>query len=232
MTPSKAASEVLGPMDDATRALMGLWDVAGENVRGLGAEDWARPLPGAGVGVGPADVAELAVHLTGVHYAGPETLREAVAAARHRAETQLAGRTSGDPVLGAQCLDMCLHVHDLTTALGAPADLRDHEAAAREACRLVLRVLPRLLVAAVGADDATLRVAVRLGDDRAVHVTHGTVVPGRPEDAADAVEIDPGGLLLLLAGRRDAESLRDAGALSWTGPAAEAFVHRARLVAA
>ena len=230
MTPSKAASEVLGPMDDATRALMGLWDVAGENVRALGAEDWARPLPGAGVG--PADVAELAIHLTGVHYAGPETLREAVAAARHRAETQLAGRTSGDPVLGAQCLDMCLHVHDLTSALGAPADLRDHEAAAREACRLVLRVLPRLLVAAVGADDATLRVAVRLGDDRAVHVTHGTVVPGRPEDAADAVEIDPGGLLLLLAGRRDAESLRDAGALSWTGPAAEAFVHRARLVAA
>ena len=219
-------------MDDATRALMGLWDVAGENVRALGAEDWARPLPGAGVG--PADVAELAIHLTGVHYAGPETLREAVAAARHRAETQLAGRTSGDPVLGAQCLDMCLHVHDLTAALGTPADLRDHEAAAREACRLVLRVLPRLLVAAVGADDATLRVAVRLGDDRAVHVTHGSVVPARPEDsgAADAVEIDPGGLLLLLAGRRDAESLRDAGALSWTGPAAEAFVHRARLVAA
>ena len=83
-------------------------------------------------------------------------------------------------MLGAQCLDMCLHVHDLTAALGAPADLRDHEAAAREACRLVLRVLPRLLVAAVGADDATLRVAVRLGDDRAVHVTHGSVVPGRP----------------------------------------------------
>ena len=135
-------------------------------------------------------------------------------------------------MLGAQCLDMCLHVHDLTSALGTPADLRDHEPAAREACRLVLRVLPRLLVAAVGADDATLRVAVRLGDDRAVHVTHGAVVPGRPEDAADAVEIDPGGLLLLLAGRRDAESLRDAGALSWTGPAAEAFVHRARLVAA
>ena len=217
-------------MDDATRALMGLWDVAGENVRGLGAEDWARPLPGAGVG--PADVAELAVHLTGVHYAGPETLREAVAAARHRAETQLAGRTSGDPVLGAQCLDMCLHVHDLTAALGAPADLRDHEPAAREACRLVLRVLPRLLVAAVGADDATLRVAVRLGDDRAVHVTHGTVVPGRAGDTADAVEIDPGGLLLLLAGRRDAESLRAAGALDWSGPVADAFVHRARLLAA
>lgn len=217
-------------MDDATQALLGLWDVAGDNVRALGADDWARPLPGGGVG--PADVAELAVHLTGVHYAGPETLRAAVASARRRAETQLAGRTAGDPVLGAQCLDMCLHVHDLTAALGAPADLREHEAAAREACRLVLRVLPRLLVAAVGADDATLRLAVRLGDDRAVHVTHGSVVPGRPEDPVDAVEIDPDGLLLLLAGRRDAESLRDAGALHWTGPAAEAFVHRARLVAA
>jgi hypothetical protein len=216
-------------MDEATRAVLGLWDVAGENVRTLGPADWGRPLPAAGAG--PADVAELAVHLTGVHYAGPETLRAAVGAARHRAETQLAGRTTGDPVLGAQCLDMCLHVHDLTAALGAPADLREHEAAAREACRLVLRVLPRLLVAAVGAEDAVLRLAVRAGDDRAVHVTHGTVVPGGT-DAADAVEIDPDGLLLLLAGRADAESLRAAGALDWSGPVADAFVHRARLLAA
>ncbi|HSK59344.1 MAG TPA: hypothetical protein VK935_09855 [Actinomycetospora sp.] len=217
-------------MEDATRALLGLWDVADENVRSLAPDDWARPLPGAGAG--PADVAELAIHLTGVHYAGPETLRAAVGAARHRAETQLAGRTTGDPVLGAQCLDMCLHVHDLTAALGAPADLREHDAAAREACRLVLRVLPRLLVATVGAEDAVLRLAVRAGDDRAVHVTHGTVVPGGTHAAADAVEIDPGGLLLLLAGRADAESLRAAGALDWSGPAADAFVHRARLPAA
>lgn len=217
-------------MEDATRALLGLWDVADETVRSLAPGDWARPLPGAGAG--PADVAELAIHLTGVHYAGPETLRGALGAARHRTLTQLADRAAGDPVLGAQCLDMCLHVHDLTAALGAPADLRDHEPAAREACRLVLRVLPRLLVAAVGAGDATLRLAVRAGDDRAVHVTHGAVVPGGTDEAADAVEIDPGGLLLLLTGRRDAESLRAAGALHWSGPVADAFVHRARLLAA
>jgi hypothetical protein len=217
-------------VEDATRALLGLWDVADANVRSLAPDDWGRPLPGAGAG--PADVAELAIHLTGVHYAGPETLRAALGAARHRALTQLADRRAGDPVLGAQCLDMCLHVHDLTAALGAPADLRDHEPAAREACRLVLRVLPRLLVAAVGAGDATLRLAVRAGDDRAVHVTHGTVVPGGTDGGADAVEIDPGGLLLLLTGRRDAESLRAAGALDWSGPAADAFVHRARLLAA
>lgn len=217
-------------MEDATRALLGLWDVADENVRSLAPADWARPLPDTGAG--PADVAELAIHLTGVHYAGPETLRAALGAARHRALTQLGDRVAGDPVLGAQCLDMCLHVHDLTAALGAPADLRDHEPAAREACRLVLRVLPRLLVAAVGAGDATLRLAVRAGDDRAVHVTHGAVVPGGTDEAADAVEIDPGGLLLLLTGRRDAESLRAAGALDWSGPVADAFVHRARLLAA
>jgi len=217
-------------VDEATRDLLGLWDLTDEVMADLEPEDWNRPLPWAGDG--PADVAELAIHLTGVHYAGPDRLRAAVGAARHRALSQLGGRTAGDPVLGAQCLDMCLHVHDLTGAVGTPADLRDHEPAAREACRLVLRVLPRLLVAAVGADDATLRVAVRLGDDRAVHVTHGTVVPGRAGDATDDVEIDPGGLLLLLTGRRDAESLRDAGALSWSGPAAEAFVHRARLLAA
>ncbi|WP_433787957.1 hypothetical protein ACQPX6_14195 [Actinomycetospora sp. CA-101289] len=216
-------------MEDATRALLGLWDVADANVRALAPGDWARTLPGAGPG--PADVAELAVHLTGVHYAGPDTLRAALGAARHRAVAQLADRVAGDPVLGAQCLDMCLHVHDLTAALGAPADLRDHEPAAREACRLVLRVLPRLLVAAVGADDATLRLAVRAGDDRAVHVSHGHVVPA-DGDTVDAVEIDPGGLLLLLTGRLDAESLRAAGALDWSGPAADAFVHRARLLAA
>lgn len=217
-------------MEDATRDLLGLWDMTDEVIGDLEPEDWNRPLPWSGDG--PADVAELAIHLTGVHYAGPDQLRAAIGAARHRALSQLDGRTAGDPVLGAQCLDMCLHVHDLTAAVGAPADLRDHQPAAREACRLVLRVLPRLLVAAVGGDDATLRVAVRLGDDRAVHVTHGAVVPGRPGDATDDVEIDPGGLLLLLAGRQDAESLREAGALHWSGPAAEAFVHRARLLAA
>jgi hypothetical protein len=217
-------------VDDATRDLLGLWDLTDEVMGDLAPDDWNRPLPWAGDG--PSDVAELAIHLTGVHYAGPDRLRAAVGAARHRALSQLDGRTAGDPVLGAQCLDMCLHVHDLTAAVGTPADLSDHEPAAHEACRLVLRVLPRLLVAAVGADDASLRVAVRLGDDRAVHVTHGSVVPGRPDDPADAVEIDPGGLLLLLAGRQDAESLRDAGALNWSGPAAEAFVHRARLLAA
>src|SRR5690349_13890774 len=107
-------------------------------------QDWNRTLPRAGDG--PTDVAELAIHLTGVHYAGPDRLRAAVGAARRRALTQLGGRTTGDPVLGAQCLDMCLHVHDLTAAVGAPTDLREHEPAAREACRLVLRVLPRLLV--------------------------------------------------------------------------------------
>jgi len=218
-------------MEDAARSLLDLWDLAERTVDELDAADWARPLP---VGVpGPVDVAELTLHLAGLHYATTDAVRAGLAAARRRAALRLLGHRAGDPELGAQCLDMCLHVHDLLAALGRRADLAGHEGAAREACHLVMGCLPRLLVAAVGGDDTTLRVVVR-GDDhiRDVHVARGAVVPGRAPRCADRLDTEPAALVLLLAGRRDADDLRAEGVLSWSGPVADAFVHRARLGAA
>lgn len=102
-----------------------------------------------------------------------------------------------------------------------------HLAAAREACRLVLRVLPRLVVAAVGAGDASIAVTVREGASRVVHVDHGTVVPtGDHDPPRDLIESEPVALLLLLTGRRDAHALHGEGTLDWSGPVADAVVRR------
>lgn len=224
-------------MDDATRAVLELWDVAEDAVAGLWPDDWTRPAPGAEPTVG-----DLVAHLAGIHggthFAGPERLRASLAEARHRTALRLDGRTAGDRVLGADCLDLCLHAHDLTTALAAPIDLGDHPAATLEACRLIVDVAPRLLVAALGPRDATVRLVVRApggGDhttalERTVHVVRGRRAGAEPDTEPDVVEIDADALLLLLAGRRPAESFAADGAAAWSGDAADAFVHRARLV--
>lgn len=226
-------------MDDATRAVLELWDVAGEAVDRLEPADWSRPAPGAEPTVG-----DLVAHLAGVHadthYAGRDRQQASLADARRRAALALHGRHSGDRVLGAHCLDLCLHAHDLTTALGDPVDLGEHPAAALEACRLIVDVAPRLLVAALGPREATVRLVVRRPDGvegahatafaRTVHVVGGRRTGPVPDDAPDVVEVDADALLLLLAGRRPAESLAAVGAATWSGTAADAFVHRARLV--
>jgi hypothetical protein len=229
-------------MDGATHALLALWDVAGDAVDRMSPADWFRPTPGP-----QGDVGDLVAHLAGIHYAGPDRLRSSLAEARHRMATQLAASTAGDRLLGAHCLDLCLHAHDLTTALGDPVDLADHAPAALEACRLVIDVAPRLLVAALGPREATLRLVVRTPGEsadrggrprptgaleRTFHVVGGrsTAATEPPEAVPDAIEIDAGALLLLLAGRRRAEALALDGAMSWSGSAADAFVHRAQLV--
>ncbi|GAA4784548.1 hypothetical protein GCM10023200_17760 [Actinomycetospora chlora] len=220
-------------MDDATRAVLELWDVAEDAVAGLRADDWTRPAPGPEPTVG-----DLVAHLAGVHggthYAAPDRLVSALAGARRRTALRLDGRPPGDRALGAESLDLCLHAHDLTTALAAPVDLADHAAATVEACRLVIEMAPRLLVAALGARDATVRLVVRrpgggVALERTVHVAGGRITGGA-DTSADVVEIDADALLLLLAGRRRAETLAAAGAAAWHGDAADAFVHRARLV--
>lgn len=226
-------------MDDATQAVLELWSVAEDAVDALRPDDWTRPAPGPEPTVGDLVTHLAGIHL-GVHYAGPDRLRTSLAGARRRTALLLAGRAAGDPVLGAQCLDLCLHAHDLTTALAVPVDLADHAAAALEACRLVVGVAPRLLVAALGARDATVRLVVRHPGasrtdhpavlERTVHVAGGQRTGATPGTAPDLVEIDADALLLLLAGRRRAEALAAAGAAAWSGDAAHAFVHRARLV--
>jgi hypothetical protein len=220
-------------MDRATQALLDLWDVAGDAVADLRADDWSRPTPGP-----EADVGGLVAHLAGIHYAGPETLRASLGAARRRDALQLAGRVPGDRVLGAHCLDLCVHAHDLTTALDAPVDLADHGAAALEACRLIVDVAPRLLVAVSGPRDATVRLVVRhpgaaehaVALERTVHVVGGRCTTAPPDADPDVVEVDADALLLLLTGRRAAEPLAATGAATWSGDAADAFVHRARLM--
>lgn len=223
-------------MDDATQAVLELWDVAEEAVDHLRSDDWTRPAPGAEPTVGDL-VAHLGGVHAGVHFAGPDRLRASVAEARRRTAVRLEGRTAGDRVLGADCLDLCLHAHDLTTALAAPVDLADHAAATVEACRLVIDIAPRLLVSALGARDATVRLVVRRPDaggtpalERTVHVVGGRATGPTGDAAPDVVEIDADALLLLLAGRRRAEALAATGAAAWSGEAADAFVHRARLV--
>jgi hypothetical protein len=145
-------------------------------------------------------------------------------------------------VLGAQCLDMCLHGHDLARALDRPFDLGSYEPAALEACRLLVGVTPRLLVAALGAAgsrDAAVRLLVRPGRDRppvvdrTVRLRDGHPAEEGPTDArTDTVDVTAVGWLLLLSGRQDAEGLAAEGQAGWSGDAADRLVHRARLVGA
>lgn len=216
-------------MDDATRALLELWTLAGRTVDGLGPGDWSRPTP-----CGDMDVMDLVVHLAGVHYAGPDRLRESITTARASTATQLADRAAGDRLLSAHCLDVCLHAHDLSSAVGDPVDLAAYAPAALEGGRLVVDAAPRLLVAALGARDASLHLVVRSTAgtiERTVHVADGRAVPGDPSVVDDVVEVDADALLLVVTGRRDPADLALDGTAHWHGPVAEAFLRRARLPA-
>jgi hypothetical protein len=219
-------------MDEATRALLWLWDATDDAVAGLGDADWARPLAPSGapaavasavLGTGGTDVAGLVAHLTGAHYAGPDRLRDALAAAHERAVHTVRSAAPSDRVLQAQCLDMCLHTHDLHEAVGLGLDADAAAPAAVAACRLVSGFVPRLLVR-TGARAACLRLLVRAGQggpvviDRTVRVGEGAALPTAEVDA------DAEAFLLLLAGRRSAAELADAGRVLWSGRSAESLV--------
>ncbi|GAA4859735.1 hypothetical protein GCM10023203_03430 [Actinomycetospora straminea] len=218
--------------------MLGLWETAEDAVDGMAADDWTRDAPGPEPTVGDL-VAHLAGDHGGVHYAAPSRLRTSLADARHREALRMAGLDVDDPVLGASCLDLCLHAHDLRTALGLPVDLAEHAPAVLAAARLVVDLAPRLLVAAVGPRAASVRLVVRAPGrdgadaavlDRTVHVVDGHPAPAR-DTAPDVVDVDADALLLLLAGRRPAEAFAADGAASWSGAAADALVHRAPLAA-
>ncbi|WP_018330654.1 hypothetical protein [Actinomycetospora chiangmaiensis] len=219
-------------MDDVSRALLRLWDATDDAVAGMDAVDWSRPLVPSGapdavasavLGTGGTDVAGLVTHLTGVHYAGPDRLRAALATAHERAERAVLTAAPSERTLQAQCLDMCLHAHDLHEALGLELDPAAAAPAAVAACRLAIGFVPRLLLR-TGARAACLHLLVRDGAngpvviDRIVRVGEGAAVPTAEVDA------DAGALLLLLAGRRGAEELGGAGRVVWSGRIAESLV--------
>jgi hypothetical protein len=218
-------------MDDVTRALLRLWDATDDAVAGLGDADWSRSLAPSGapaavasavLDTGGTDVADLVAHLTGVHYAGPDRLREALATAHERAERSVLTSAPSGRVLEAQCLDMCLHTHDLHEALGLELDPAVAAPAAVAACRLVSGFVPRLLVR-TGARAACLRLVVRDGPDGAV-VIDRVVRVGEGTVPTAEVDADAEAFLLLLAGRRTARELADAGRVLWSGRTAESLV--------
>jgi hypothetical protein len=215
-------------LDGATRALLRLWDATDDAVADLGEGDWTRPLAPSGapaavasavLGTGGTDVAGLVAHLTGVHYAGPDRLRTALAVAHERAERAALTSPPSGRVLEAQCLDMCLHAHDLHEALGLELDPDATAPAAVAACRLVSEFVPRLLVR-TGARAACLRLLVRNGPDGAVVIDRVLRVGEGTVPTAE-VDADAEAFLLLLAGRRSAGELADAGRIAWSGRGAE-----------
>ncbi|MDQ1531642.1 MAG: hypothetical protein QOE37_1747 [Microbacteriaceae bacterium] len=218
-------------MDGATRALLRLWDATDDTVAGLHDADWARSLAPSGapaaiasavLDTGGTDVAGLVAHLTGVHYAGPDRLREALATAHERAERSVMTSAPSGRVLQAQCLDMCLHAHDLHEALGLELDPVAAAPAAVAACRLVSGFVPRLLMR-TGARAACLHLVVRDGPDGAV-VIDRIVRVGEGAVPTAEVDADAEAFLLLLAGRRSASELADAGRVAWSGRTAQSLV--------
>lgn len=219
-------------MHDAARALLRLWDVTDDLVGGLHDDEWSRPLVPSGspaavasaaLDTGGTDVTDLVTHLTGVHYAGPERLREALAQAHYRAERAVRTSAPSGRALEAQCLDMCLHTHDLHEALGLELDADAMAPAAVEACRLASALVPRLLTR-TGARPTCLRLLVRTGPGGPVEIDRTVRVGAGPAAPVGEIDAEAGAFLLLLAGRRSAAELADQGRVTWSGRGAECLV--------
>jgi uncharacterized protein (TIGR03083 family) len=140
------------------------------------------------------------------------------------------GETTEAGFLAVRCFDAWVHLQDLRIALGRDAQTADSLPALGLACRFVWERLPVTHAKRVAPpDDSALRVLVR-----EPHPAAGVLrrddgrVTWADGDAADWVEADPGALLLLVAGRGDAEHWQARGALDWSGPLGAAFVARAR----
>ncbi|HEV7826994.1 MAG TPA: maleylpyruvate isomerase N-terminal domain-containing protein [Mycobacteriales bacterium] len=225
-------------MTDSVRAVLPLWDRVIALAEGASPTDWSRPTPDPGLDVRGV-VSHVAVAppagapaqlLEGLHRA-----REAYLAHLAHAELHLHGhghhhRHGQDRALGAACLDLYVHAHDLAGALGVPVDLDEDSPAIREACRYVMGLAPKLFTVRAGAQAGdTLRLGVpgALAEVAALPSRRGEERP-----ATDGtVTATPVALVLLLAGRGDPGLWRARGALEWTGESGEAFVTKARLLA-
>lgn len=221
-------------LTEVTLELGRLWDGLVVRAEALQDEDWSLPTQDRDM-----DVRDLVVHLatTGAARASPRgtagllrELRETRDQARSRlvslaSTAEAAAGLEGNRdrrLLGAHCLDLVVHCHDLAAAVGERLDLVDSPAAA-EACRYVLPMAERLLARRAGNG---LAAAPRLEVGRSVTGGPGTPWPGQEEAVVTAT---PAALVLLLSGRSDPDEWRRRGALTWSGEAAESFVRRVRL---
>jgi hypothetical protein len=258
-------------MTDAARAVLTLWDrviALAEQAQPL---DWTRPTPDpdmtvrdvvshvaagtaipAGPRVPPAELVE------GLRLARAEYEARLAAVARHHRRHEEQHDEPHDAThlrrqLGATCLDLYVHAHDLSTALGVPVDLDDDSPAVTEACQYLLGLTPHLFAGRAGAHEGqTLRVGLpgmaergpvlAAADGATVTVAGGrglwrpdATAEGQPDgtdtDGAGVVTAKPAAFVLLLAGRGDPAQWRDRGALEWSGDSGEAFVRKARLFA-
>lgn len=220
-------------MTAAARAVVLLWDRTIERAEALGSDDWSRPTPDTSM-----DVRGLVIHLTtsSGSRAAATTNTELVAklqgvrdeqAARleylaEAAEISSAAGVSNcraGRLLQASCLDMIVHAHDLAVALGESFEL-DASPVVTQAARYLLPMTHHLAQAVADAgDQVELQIEI-------VDLDESICTGPTP---TDTVRLTSAALVLLLSGRGQPEDWRRAGALSWSGPLAEAFVCQARL---
>ncbi len=158
-----------------------------------------------------------------MHYAGGARLRSALATAHERAEHAALTSAPSGRVLEAQCLDMCLHAHDLHEALGLELDPVAAAPAAVAACRLVERVR----APAPGPHRRPRGLPAPRGARRSPTAPSSSTAScgwGRAAVPTAEVDADAEAFLLLLAGRRSAGQLADEGRVAWSGRSAESLV--------
>jgi hypothetical protein len=235
-------------MTDSVQAVLPLWDRVIALAEQAGPRDWTRPTPEPGMLV--RDVVSHVASGVPVPARTPEHLLEGLRRAREAylahlaaAEQHLHGhphhghhQQRHDHALGAACLDLYVHAHDLASALHVPVDLDDDSPAVREACHYLLHLAPKLFTVRAGAQEGdTLRLGVpgaEAADGRWATVEGLATATRLDRPATDgSVTAKPAALVLLLAGRGDPGHWRARGALEWSGESGEAFVRRARLLA-
>jgi hypothetical protein len=214
-----------------TEPVLELWDRVITLAERVAPGDWSRPTPDPDM-----SVRDVVTHVAaGAPLLGrtPAELVDGLRLAREAYASRLA-TVHGDPAdhhlqsraLGASCLDLYVHAHDVASALGIPVDLDDASPAVAEACRYLMHLAPKLMSVRVRAQEGdSVRLALPGVGDR-----EATAGLWRPDGADGSVVAKPAAFILLLAGRGDPGHWRARGALEWSGVSGEAFVQKARLL--